>query len=115
MRKSAALFLLALPLLAAPLPAQSAPTAPLPLHTHNNLAFRREPIPATQQAPDPAPLTQGERTAPIQDCLTFDPAPDDAPMQRLQAYPSLAVASPEFVLQFPTEGATHPAPCGTKP
>jgi len=86
MRKPIALFSLALPLLAAPLLAQTTQIAPLPLHTHNNLAFRREPLLSMQKTLPQTPLTTMEQTTPVLNCFTFDPASDAAQVITAQGW-----------------------------
>ncbi len=126
MRKPTVLFSLALLLPAAPLLAQTAPSAPLSQHTHNNLAFRHEPSLSMQKIPPRASLTAGEQTAQVLNRFTFGPTPgmaqavaaggwqvwfaqqlhpetiaDAALEKRLQVYPSLTMTPAELAVQFP--------------
>ncbi len=126
MRKPVILFSFALPLLTVSLLAQTAPSAPISQHTHNNLAFRREPSSSAPKPAPQAPLTPREQTAQILNRFTFGPTPDMAQAvaaggwqawfaqqlrpetiadtaleKRLQAYPSLTMTPAELAAQFP--------------
>ncbi len=132
MRKPIALFSLAVSMLTVPVLAQTAPSAPMPQHTHNNLAFRREPLLSTQKTLSQAPLTQVEQTAQILNRFTFGPTPgmaqavaaegwqawfaqqlhpetvaDTSLEKRLQAYPSLSMTPAELAVQFPDGQVIH--------
>ncbi len=126
MRKPVALLPFALSLLTAPLPAQTTQTAPLPLHTHNNLAFRRDPLLSAQKTLPLVSLTPQEQTAQVLNRFTFGPTPGmaqavaamgwqgwfaqqlhpeaipDAMLdKRLLAYPSLTMTPAELAVRFP--------------
>lgn len=98
----------------------------MPQHTHNNLAFRREPLLSTQKTMPQVPLTQLEQAAQVLNRFTFGPTPgmaqvaaagglqvwfaqqlhpetiaDTALEKRLEVYPSFTMTPAELAMQFP--------------